>query len=161
MESLDFLLCDRVWLRCLIVIPTFGSGTKTRRRRCDGPQHGGRSCPGSGLSTETQSKDCGRVCVPGGELYQIVCGLNLAKEWTQWSEWGACSVSRGRGRKTRERECVSPDQTFPINPRQSSFRSKLQKKFLKRKMKKDSQSKCPGKPQESIHCGGEIQKCQI
>lgn len=29
--------------------------------------------------------------------------------WTEWSEWTACSVTCGGGRRRKERECVRPD----------------------------------------------------
>ena len=32
-------------------------------------------------------------------------------EWNDWSSWGACTESCGKGTQTRTRQCIQPDLT--------------------------------------------------
>ena len=88
------------WSTCSV---TCGSGTETRRRFCNDPKPTGtgRYCSKDGsLSTET------RPCpnLPS-------CGT--ATGWSQWSDFGSCSVTCGSGVRTRRRECLGDASQCP------------------------------------------------
>ncbi|XP_071944937.1 uncharacterized protein [Antedon mediterranea] len=73
---------------------TCGSGTKTRDRACNAPrpQNGGLYCRGDWKENGICVRDPCPV-VNGG--------------WNEWSPW-SCTVTCGRGTKTRDRACNAP-----------------------------------------------------
>ncbi|XP_066919223.1 SCO-spondin-like [Clytia hemisphaerica] len=80
------------WGACSL---TCGTGTQERTRTCTNPapEHGGDPCTGD-LS---ESQNCNtEPCPPvdGG--------------WTEWTDWGECSVTCGTGTQARTRTCTNP-----------------------------------------------------
>ncbi|XP_062592704.1 uncharacterized protein LOC134254174 [Saccostrea cucullata] len=71
-----------------------GGGTQTRTRTCTNPEpsNGGADCEGE--SSQTQSCN------------DILCPIDGG--YTEWSAWGACSVTCGDGVQTRTRTCTNP-----------------------------------------------------
>ena len=86
----------------------------------------------------------------GSTLYSIVsqafqllfllsfqkCNSNVCPVWTEWSEWTACSVTCGGGKRSKSRECVLPDGA------RSSGLFCEGSDFMEEKCNTD---KCPGK----------------
>jgi len=70
-----------------------GKGVQYRFRTCNGKNHGGKDCVG-------KDKDS-RVC--DTKIYCPVDGY-----FTQWSSYGACSVTCAQGTQYRTRTCVAP-----------------------------------------------------
>lgn len=79
------------WSTCSVAC---GDGQETRSRFCNdpAPSNGGQDC--SGVSEESRS------CNDGD------CPVNGA--WTDWSNWGDCSVTCGSGERARSRSCTDP-----------------------------------------------------
>ncbi|XP_052278485.1 coadhesin-like isoform X2 [Dreissena polymorpha] len=79
------------WERCS---QECDGGFRRRERRCDNPppRHGGETCPGK----EEEDEQCNtHECdVQGG--------------WSEWTRFGACSHTCGRGEMLRLRGCTSP-----------------------------------------------------
>ncbi|XP_074659491.1 MAM and LDL-receptor class A domain-containing protein 1-like [Tubulanus polymorphus] len=73
---------------------TCGDGTKTRTRTCTNPTpyNGGAVCVGD--ASESTSCNDGACPVDG--------------KWSDWGNYGSCSVSCGDGTKTRTRTCTNP-----------------------------------------------------
>lgn len=72
------------------------SGIKTRYRLCNNPQpqHGGRNCSNLGPAQENRS------------CFLKVCPVD--GNYGNWSSFGICSKTCGRGEKIRTRKCDSP-----------------------------------------------------
>ncbi|EPB70350.1 thrombospondin type 1 domain protein [Ancylostoma ceylanicum] len=66
-------------------------------------------CKGNRNQFETED-ECKRVCVPGYEIEKS-SGDPVPCEMNEWTPWGQCSVTCGRGKKTRTRQI----KTFPRN----------------------------------------------
>ncbi|XP_052239423.1 coadhesin-like [Dreissena polymorpha] len=79
------------WSACAI---TCGNTTQTRSRACTNPPaaDNGTDCEG----TSDDYQPCLREPCP------------VDGNWTDWSSWSACSVTRGSATKTRIRTCISP-----------------------------------------------------
>ena len=73
---------------------TCGDGIAIRRRACIGIANGGDDCPPDDQSEEST------VC--------HITSCPIDGHLTVWSDWSECSVSCGRGTKTRSRDCQSP-----------------------------------------------------
>ncbi|XP_061184989.1 SCO-spondin-like [Saccostrea echinata] len=73
---------------------TCGGGSQSRTRTCTNPapQHGGADC--SGDTSETQDCNTQACAVNGG--------------WSDWSDWGTCTVTCGNGQQSRSRTCTNP-----------------------------------------------------
>ncbi|XP_076457727.1 uncharacterized protein LOC143291640 isoform X2 [Babylonia areolata] len=86
------------WSTCSV---TCGSGgVKERSRRCDSPAPNwcGKVCPGD--SSESVSCNCQPCpCEPD--------------TWGRWSAWSSCSVTCGRGQRSRSRMCVESPGNSP------------------------------------------------
>ena len=83
------------WSACDV---TCGGGTIVRTRNCSEPPpaHGGLACEGDDVSEEACAVE--ECPVDGG--------------WSEWSAFGACSVSCGEGNRTRVRFCNEPVPAF-------------------------------------------------
>jgi len=83
------------WDTCSV---TCGGGTTQRRRSCTNPapDHGGDDCDGVGM--ERKRCNTHNCPIPGG--------------FTEWSQFGECTVSCGGGTKTRERACTNPSPKY-------------------------------------------------
>ncbi|XP_078375647.1 uncharacterized protein LOC144658999 isoform X2 [Oculina patagonica] len=83
------------WGECSV---TCGGGVQRRTRTCTSPppSNGGPTCIEQSLGPAEDEKECNtQDCpVPGG--------------YTDWSEWGECSVTCGGGVQRRTRTCTSP-----------------------------------------------------
>ena len=73
-----------------------GNGTKYRNRTCDNPKphYGGRNCSKLGPSFEVIGCNEFPCAIHGG--------------YSQWSNFSACTLTCGGGRKTRIRTCTEP-----------------------------------------------------
>ncbi|XP_071151058.1 uncharacterized protein [Mytilus edulis] len=71
------------------------NGQQVRTRNCSdpGPQWGGLQCVGS----DTESQSC---------VASITCPIDGI--WSDWSTWGACSVTCESGVEMRNRSCTNP-----------------------------------------------------
>ena len=65
-----------------------GSGERMRLRTCVGGSAGQVGCEG-------KEEDFG------------ACNTHPCPEWTNWADWGACSVSCGTGQSKRTRICFN------------------------------------------------------
>ncbi|XP_071164730.1 uncharacterized protein [Mytilus edulis] len=76
-------------------IGTNTNGQQVRTRNCSdpGPQWGGLQCVGS----DTESQSC---------VASITCPIDGI--WSDWSTWGACSVTCESGVEMRNRSCTNP-----------------------------------------------------
>ncbi|XP_022796325.1 A disintegrin and metalloproteinase with thrombospondin motifs adt-1-like [Stylophora pistillata] len=85
------------WSDCDV---TCGRGVQNRSRSCTSPppQYDGKSCEGLGPANET--KECNKNPCP------------IDGDYTEWSKWSKCSVTCGRGSKTRTRECTNPPPQY-------------------------------------------------
>jgi len=72
---------------------TCGGGTATRARTLTAPQHGGEKCDPE-ATPPSEKKPCNEGHCP------VDCKAQ------DWSEWGDCSKSCGKGQKIRDRELV-------------------------------------------------------
>uniref|UniRef100_A0A7M5US14 Hemicentin-1 n=1 Tax=Clytia hemisphaerica TaxID=252671 RepID=A0A7M5US14_9CNID len=72
---------------------TCGKGTHYRTRACVGKKHGGKECIG-------ETKQSG-VCDT-----KVKCPVD--GYWSQWSAYGQCSETCGKGTQYRTRTCVGP-----------------------------------------------------
>ncbi|PIK58822.1 hypothetical protein BSL78_04281 [Apostichopus japonicus] len=81
----------RNWGECSV---TCGGGVQTRTRNCTNPapEHGGEYCVGNSSEERTCEEDS--CPIHGG--------------WSDWSNWGECSVTCGGGVLTRTRTCTNP-----------------------------------------------------
>ncbi|XP_077287306.1 hemicentin-1-like [Arctopsyche grandis] len=79
------------WTSCSV---RCGPGSKKRYRTCTNPppKYGGLTCQG-----------------PNDE--QGVCQGSQCSKWSNWTPWSACSVSCGKGMRTRSRSCDGPIDT--------------------------------------------------
>ncbi|XP_060593873.1 thrombospondin-1-like [Ruditapes philippinarum] len=80
------------WSKCDV---TCENGHQTRTRTCTHPaqKNGGLNCVGDGIMTKVCKKE--QPCpVHGG--------------WSDWSNWGTCSVTCGMGLQRRTRTCSNP-----------------------------------------------------
>lgn len=77
------------WSDCDV---TCGRGVQNRSRSCTSPppQYDGKSCEGL-----------------GPVLFEAIDG-----DYTEWSKWSKCSVTCGRGSRTRTRECTNPPPQY-------------------------------------------------
>lgn len=75
---------------------TCGGGTRERSRNCDmpWPMYGGDDCVADKTETE--------VCNAHD------CPLPVNGNWSEWGEWGTCSVTCANGTYTRSRSCDNP-----------------------------------------------------
>ncbi|XP_074627228.1 uncharacterized protein LOC141885237 isoform X4 [Acropora palmata] len=87
------------WSPCSV---TCGIGVKNRTRMCNAPepQFGGKSCTEQALGSSMESTQC----------YLTPCPVNGG--YTEWNNWSPCSVSCGKGIKTRQRFCTNPDPAY-------------------------------------------------
>ncbi|XP_046985732.1 hemicentin-1-like [Schistocerca americana] len=79
-----------------------GLANRKRYRRCDSPNpaYGGNQCQGA----DTQEEYC----------HQPPCPIHGG--WSEWSDWGSCSVSCGYGVKYRGRHCANPRPDYGGKP---------------------------------------------
>jgi hypothetical protein len=70
---------------------TCGTGTKTRKRRQNGPEHGGAPCEEAAFLNE--------------HCNAFSCPIDCA--WNEWGGWGGCTKTCGGGVKLRERAYLS------------------------------------------------------
>jgi len=77
---------------------TCGDGTHLKTRTCTNPppQFNGLSCFQQNLGPEILQEACKDRECPVDGIY------------TQWSQWGACSVTCGTGTHIRNRQCIGP-----------------------------------------------------
>ncbi|KAL8616330.1 hypothetical protein ACOMHN_056273 [Nucella lapillus] len=85
------------WSRCSV---TCGRGTRSRTRQCDHPppSNGGRGCAGYRI----QYTQCPPVPCPTATP-AVINGM-----WGEWGRWSRCSVTCGRGTRSRTRQCDHP-----------------------------------------------------
>ncbi|XP_066028698.1 coadhesin [Pocillopora verrucosa] len=83
------------WSECTA---TCGGGSRSHSRTCTNPspKNKGKTCIEQDLGPNMESEECNtQDCpIPGG--------------YTDWSEWGECSVTCGGGVQTRKRTCTNP-----------------------------------------------------
>ncbi|XP_050992422.1 adhesion G protein-coupled receptor B2 isoform X5 [Labeo rohita] len=87
------------WSQWSVCSLTCGQGWQVRSRSCVSSPYG-TLC--SGPLRETRLCNNTATC-PGEPQHQAVHGL-----WEEWSSWSLCSVTCGRGTRTRGRICVLP-----------------------------------------------------
>ncbi|XP_048057495.1 adhesion G protein-coupled receptor B2 isoform X8 [Megalobrama amblycephala] len=87
------------WSQWSVCSLTCGQGWQVRSRSCVSSPYG-TLC--SGPLRETRLCNNTATC-PGEPQHQAVHGL-----WEEWSSWSLCSVTCGRGSRTRSRICVLP-----------------------------------------------------
>ncbi|XP_058608669.1 adhesion G protein-coupled receptor B2 isoform X7 [Onychostoma macrolepis] len=87
------------WSQWSVCSLTCGQGWQVRSRSCVSSPYG-TLC--SGPLRETRLCNNTATC-PGEPQHQAVHGL-----WEEWSSWSLCSVTCGRGTRTRSRICVLP-----------------------------------------------------
>ncbi|XP_022781861.1 coadhesin-like [Stylophora pistillata] len=77
---------------------TCGGGRQAWSRTCTNPPPSGKgpTCVEQGLGLATEERECNmqECAVPGG--------------YTEWTEWGECSVTCGGGRQIWSRTCTNP-----------------------------------------------------
>ncbi|GAB1607433.1 hypothetical protein Ahia01_001026800 [Argonauta hians] len=97
-----------------------GGGVRQRSRQCDtpAPKDGGAYCPGQ----KTMTDYCNTEYCP------------VHGSWSSWSQWGACTLSCGKGQQKRFRTCTRP---APGNGGRS----------------------CPGPTEEMSYCN--LQNCPV
>ncbi|XP_068713234.1 mucin-like protein [Montipora foliosa] len=78
---------------------TCGGAIMTRRRTCTNPppSNGGTCCVGDNLEA--------KCCNTGP------CTVDVDGGWSNWSAYGECSKTCGRGRKYRTRTCTNPPKS--------------------------------------------------
>ncbi|XP_029588303.1 brain-specific angiogenesis inhibitor 2 isoform X1 [Salmo trutta] len=86
------------WSQWSVCSLTCGQGWQVRTRSCVSSPYG-TLC--SGALRETRMCNNTATC-PGDPALSSVHGL-----WEEWSAWSLCSVTCGRGSRTRTRNCVS------------------------------------------------------
>ncbi|XP_071821894.1 hemicentin-1-like isoform X3 [Apostichopus japonicus] len=81
---------------------TCGAGLERRHRFCNNPEpaNGGRQC--SGPSTDSRSCELAMCPIDGA--------------YSDWAEWGPCSVTCGSGEKFRHRSCNNPPPQYGGRP---------------------------------------------
>ncbi|XP_068700145.1 uncharacterized protein [Montipora foliosa] len=87
------------WSPCSV---TCGIGMKNRTRTCNAPepQFGGKSCTEQALGPIMERTQC----------YLTPCPVNGG--YTEWNNWGPCSVTCDKGIKTRQRFCTNPEPAY-------------------------------------------------
>eukprot|EP00092_Neocalanus_flemingeri_P004401 GFUD01004734.1.p1 GENE.GFUD01004734.1~~GFUD01004734.1.p1 ORF type:complete len:1003 (-),score=126.99 GFUD01004734.1:84-3092(-) len=87
-----------LWGQCSLSCMDEGGklGIKTRSRSCILPQNGGKECVASEAKEQMD-------CAGEGTSFTF-CPIDA--KWTQWSEFGQCSVTCGEGTCTRLRTCT-------------------------------------------------------
>ena len=112
-----------IWTSWSSCSATCDGGEKTRYRTCTNPapQFGGNDCQG----------DLGETVACNTNPCPIKGGFSL------WSSWSECSVTCGRGIKTRVRKCDNPVPQFGgrfcIGKAQQRFRCNAGKCFTKKR----------------------------
>nr|QGN01372.1 female cement gland secreted 3 [Lepeophtheirus salmonis] len=81
------------WSQCST---SCGVGISIRERLCNNPIPSEMGKPCSGLGYES------RIC------FGALCSDNV-EHWGLWALWSKCSLTCGRGKRTRTRECLHPD----------------------------------------------------
>lgn len=82
------------WMTWMACTKSCDGGIRRRERFCDNPRplHGGKLCSGKEMEQESCSEE---PCPIDGH-------------WGQWSGFGLCTQTCGRGHMTRTRECDNP-----------------------------------------------------
>ena len=78
---------------------TCGEGKRDKTRVCKAHKNNGRPCSNNDPTTEFSTKvteECKNV---------RRCPLIVKGEWSDWDDWGKCSVKCGGGTKSRNRKC--------------------------------------------------------
>lgn len=80
------------WGSCSV---TCGKGKEARTNECEPPAHGGKPCSEDNKAND-ETRDCETKLCPIDGSYK------------PWNEYGTCSVTCGKGKQTRTRECEPP-----------------------------------------------------
>nr|CAJ65510.3 HyTSR1 protein [Hydra vulgaris] len=113
-DSLESKICKQIecpvdggyteWSTFSFCSVSCGVGTQSKTRQCTNPypEHGGKDCSVLGKSEEFQ------ICK------QPECPTNGG--WSSFSDFSDCSVTCGRGIKTKTRTCTNPSPQFNGTP---------------------------------------------
>ena len=52
------------------------------------------------------------MCGSGQRTERIACNTIGCPYLSLWSDWGQCSATCGHGTRTRNRECIGPDNNY-------------------------------------------------
>ncbi|XP_065181829.1 A disintegrin and metalloproteinase with thrombospondin motifs 6-like [Sycon ciliatum] len=118
----DSSMCQSLWC------------TTNNRERCTMrslPPLSGTPCPLHSSNPHVKDGVCHRGnCLPPQSLQPVDGG------WNDWSEWGACSLTCGRGIRKRDRQCTNPE---PVNNGQYCIGERAQYRFC---VEADVQDQC-------------------